>query len=98
MLRAARVRAWWPDIAAVSAFASAMAAMHLVHFGSPPLDVDELSFFMLNLSLISEPGSEWYRYSQDTGQRVGPFPVLYFPYIGGLGAYASAPFHYRSHA
>ena len=94
MLRAARVRAWWPDIAAVSVFASAMAAMHLVHFGSPPLDVDELSFFMLNLSLISEPGSEWYRYSQDTGQRVGPFPVLYFPYIGGLGAYASAPFHY----
>ena len=78
----------------MAALASAMAAMHLVHFGSPPLDVDEVSFFLLNLSMISEPGSEWYQYSQNTGQRVGPFPVLYFPYIGGLGAYASAPFHY----
>ena len=94
MLRAAQVRAWWPDAAAVSVLASAMAAMHLVHFGSPPLDVDEVSFFLLNLSLISEPGSDWYQYSQSTGQRVGPFPVLYFPYIGALGAYASAPFQY----
>ena len=85
---------WRPDVVAVAALASAMAAMHLVHFGSPPLDVDEVSFFLLNLSLISEPGSEWYQYSQNTGQRIGPFPVLYFPYIGGLGAYASVPFHY----
>ena len=92
--RAAQVRAWWPDAAAVAALASAMAAMHSVHFGAPPLDVDEVSFFLLNLSLMSEPGSEWYQYSQNTGQRVGPFPVLYFPYIGALGAYISAPFQY----
>lgn len=47
----------------------------------------------MNLSLMSEVGSEWYEYSK-FGLHVGPFPIQYSQYIGALGAYVSAPFNY----
>ena len=87
-------RSRWPDVAAVAALAAAVAAMHAVHFGLPQLNPDEVSFFLTNLSLVSEPGSARYELSRGYGVFIGPFPVMYAQYIGALGAYASAPFHY----
>ena len=83
-----------PDALFLSAAAAATAAMHAVHFGLPQLNPDEVSLFLTNLSLISEPGSAWYERSRGYGVFLGPFPVLYAQYIGALSAYASAPFHY----
>ena len=87
----ARAHAW--DITFLTGVTSVMAAFHLVHFGLPQINPDETSFFILNLSLISEAGSEWYEFGR-TGLYLGPFPVQFSPYIGGLGAYFSAPFSY----
>lgn len=83
-----------PDAAFLSALAAAVAAMHAVHFGLPQLNPDEVSLFLTNLSLISEPGSAWYERSRSYGVFLGPFPVMYAQYIGALSAYASAPFHH----
>lgn len=88
-----RVRAHAWDVAFLAGAASVMAAFHLAHFGLPQVNPDEVSFFILNLPLISEAGSERYEYGR-TGLYVGPFPVQFAPYIGALGAYFSAPFNY----
>ena len=88
------MRAEKADAAFVSAVAAFVAATHAVHFGLPHLNPDEVSFFLTNLSLVSEPGSARYELSRGYGVFLGPFPVLYAQYIGALGAYASAPFHY----
>jgi len=82
------------DAAFVSAVAAFVAATHAVHFGLPHLNPDEVSFFLTNLSLVSEQGSARYELSRGYGSFLGPFPVMYAQYIGALGAYASAPFHY----
>ena len=83
-----------PDIAFLSAAAAAVAAMHSIHFGLPQINTDEVSFFMMNLSMISAPGSALSEYFVFGGSHVGPFPVFFSKHIGALGAYASAPFHY----
>ena len=82
------------EAAFLSALAAAVAAMHAVHFGLPQLNPDEASLFLMNLSLVSEPGSAASTYFVFGGSHVGPFPVFFAKYIGALGAYASAPFHY----
>ena len=91
----ARLRAADPKEAALlSALAAAVAAMHAVHFGLPQLNPDEASLFLMNLSLVSEPGSALSTYFVFGGSHVGPFPVFFAKYIGALGAYVSAPFHW----
>ena len=93
LVKQKRIRAHAWDIAFLTGITSIMAAFHFTHFGAPQLNPDETSFAILSLPLISEAGSEWYKYGL-TGIHLGPFPVQFSPYIGGLGAYFYAPFSY----
>ena len=75
---------------------AAMAGLHLVHFGLPPLQPDETSLPFMALPLLGEPtGSyEFYARGQAGGSYLGPFPIFYGPYIGVLGGYTSLPFQW----
>ena len=90
----ARIRGRNADAALLSALAAAVATMHMIHFGLPQINTDEVSHFLMNLALVSEPGSAQSAYFVFGGSHVGPFPIFFSKYVGALGAYASAPFHY----
>ena len=84
------------EAAFLAAAVSAMAGLHLVHFGLPPLQPDETSLPFMALPLLGEPTGSYESYAkgQAGGSYLGPFPIFYGPYIGVLGGYASLPFQW----
>ena len=80
----------------MAAAVAAMAGLHLVHFGLPPLQPDETSLPFMALPLLGEPTGSYESYAkgQAGGLYLGPFPIFYGPYIGVLGGYASLPFQW----
>lgn len=84
------------EVVFLAAAVSAMAGLHLVHFGLPPLQPDETSLPFMALPLLGEPTGSYESYAKGRagGSYLGPFPVFYGPYIGVLGGYASLPFQW----
>lgn len=84
------------EVAFLAAAATAMAGLHLVHFGLPPVQPDETSLLFMALPMLGEPSGayEVYAKSLSTHPYLGPFPVYYGEYIGVLGGYASLPFQW----
>lgn len=82
------------EAAFLAAAACAMAGLHAVHFGLPPLQPDETSLPSMALPMLGDPAYEAYARDPALGNYLGPFPVFYGAYIGVLGGYASLPFQW----